>query len=129
LISNKHGTSREDLDSSTKGKSSAKQVLVPYGTLGVPKEQWAHSVERSERDKYVGILEKVLAELEPVALQEQLFCISFFQLEVQSPEVDQSPKEAQEKQTKQINEGVRNMMNKLFGCLETELLALLISIN
>ncbi|XP_055379059.1 exocyst complex component 1 [Condylostylus longicornis] len=121
-LSNRHDSSREDLDSSVKGKSSTKQLVVPYGTLGVPKDQWAHSVERTDRKKYDEILEKVLTELEPVALQEQLFCIAFFQLDAQTPEVDNSPKEIQEKQVKQINEGVRSMMMKLFSSLERELL-------
>ena len=46
---------------------------------------WANNVESSDREKFDATLEKVLAELEPVALQEQMFCINFFQLDVLSP--------------------------------------------
>lgn len=58
---------------------------MPYGTLGVNREQWAPGIEASEREYFDDVLEQVLAELEPVALQEQEFCISFFQMDVKSP--------------------------------------------
>lgn len=58
---------------------------VPYGTLGVNRDQWGPGVESSERERFDTVLEKVLAELEPVALQEQMFCINFFQMDVLSP--------------------------------------------
>lgn len=66
-------------------KASAVKVTVPYGTLGSSRDIWAANVENVDREKFDATLEKVLAELEPVALDEQLFCISFFQLDVLSP--------------------------------------------
>lgn len=42
-------------------------------------------MENADREKFDATLEKVLAELEPVALEEQMFCINFFQLDVLSP--------------------------------------------
>jgi len=73
--------------SSTKSKlqQNTKQITQPYGLLGVNKELWGAGIEQNERQKFDSILEKVLAELEPVALSEQLFCITFFQLDVLSP--------------------------------------------
>lgn len=68
-----------------KGQASAKQIAQPYGVLGVNRELWSNGVEPAERQKFDSILERVLAELEPVALSEQLFSIAFFQLDVLSP--------------------------------------------
>lgn len=62
-----------------------KQVMQPYGVLGINHELWANGVDAVERAKFDGIMERVLAELEPVALSEQMFCIAFFQLDVLSP--------------------------------------------
>ncbi|XP_055843951.1 exocyst complex component 1 [Episyrphus balteatus] len=145
-ISEKLRTSREDLDSSTSSKKST--VVVPYGTLGVNKESWASGVETADREKFDMILEKVLAELEPVALQEQLFCINFFQMDVISPttkntqttldalESQPEPKEQdssnllpQKKIDRQINEEVRKLMMALFGCLEPELISFIQSFD
>lgn len=80
-----------DLDMTTsmtskfKSPQSAKQVAQPYGILGVNREQWSSGLDPTERQRFDTILEKVLAELEPVALSEQHFCIKFFQLDVLSP--------------------------------------------
>jgi len=85
----------------------------------------------------------VLAELEPVALCEQMFCIGFFQLDVmlsptgkntqttldalnQSDSLGRDEKDAavqlpQKKIDRQINEEVRRMMGELFSVLEPEL--------
>lgn len=63
---------------------------MPYGTLGVNREQWAPGIETSEREYFDGVLEQVLAELEPIALQEQQFCINFFQMDVKSPTTGKS---------------------------------------
>lgn len=83
MITSKFRGSREDLN--TSGAKAKQSANVPYGMLGVNKELWSHGVEPSEREKFDAILEKVLAELEPVALAEQTFCIQFFQLDVLSP--------------------------------------------
>lgn len=77
-------TSREDLDTSASSKKSAISA-APYGTLGVNRDQWGPGVENTDRERFDSVLEKVLAELEPVALQEQMFCINFFQMDVISP--------------------------------------------
>ena len=58
---------------------------VPHGTLGVNREQWGPGVDAADRERFDAVLEKVLAELEPIALQEQRFCINFFQMDVISP--------------------------------------------
>lgn len=69
-----------------KSQPSAKQITQPIGILGINKELWVgHCVDPNERQKFDSILERVLAELEPVALSEQMFCIGFFQLDVLSP--------------------------------------------
>ena len=84
-ISEKMRTSREDLDTSASSKKSNTVSAVPFGTLGVNRDQWGVGVEKSDRERFDVLLEKVLAELEPVALQEQMFCINFFQMDVLSP--------------------------------------------
>lgn len=73
------------MSSKFKSPQSVKQVAQPWGILGVNKEQWSHGLDAAERQRFDSILEKVLAELEPVALSEQHFCIRFFQLDVLSP--------------------------------------------
>lgn len=56
-----------------------------YGLLGVERDQWGLECDPSERLRFDHILEKVLAQLEPVCLSEQKFCVTFFQLDVLSP--------------------------------------------
>nr|XP_014100834.2 exocyst complex component 1 [Bactrocera oleae] len=150
-ISEKLRTSREDLDTSASSKKSAISA-APYGTLGVNRDQWGPGVENTDRERFDSVLEKVLAELEPVALQEQMFCINFFQMDVISPtsKNTQTTLEVLEKSTdsasilasptaasgggdasgfpqkkidRQINEEVRKLMIALFGCLEPELVS------
>lgn len=71
---------------SSKFKSpQSKTVSQPYGILGISKEQWTNGVDSKERQRFETIMDRVLTELEPVALSEQLFCIRFFQLDVLSP--------------------------------------------
>lgn len=48
--------------------------------LGVDREQWTSDVIPEDRKKYDSVLEQVLSLLEPVCLQEQQFCVSFFQV-------------------------------------------------
>ncbi|XP_013100310.2 exocyst complex component 1 [Stomoxys calcitrans] len=149
-ISDKLRSSREDLDvsSSTTSKKNAVSS-VPHGTLGVNRDQWGPGVDSVDRDRFDAVLEKVLAELEPIALQEQRFCINFFQMDVVSPSAKSVGLDVMEKSTdmsqslllspsstaggndgtqfpqkkldRQINEEVRRLMNALFGCLEQEL--------
>lgn len=72
---------------SSKFKSpQSKQISQPqYGILGISKEQWTNGLDANERQRFETIMEKVLTELEPVALSEQHFAIQFFQLDVLSP--------------------------------------------
>nr|CAD7407264.1 unnamed protein product [Timema poppensis] len=112
------------------------------GLLGVEREQWGAEMDPGERPRFDEVLERTLAELEPVCLAEQNFCVSFFQLDVLSPttrntqttldgpspestdELDASSPMAMlplKKVEKQINEEVRRMMGDLFSCLEPEL--------
>lgn len=129
-------------------QQSSKQTQVPYGLLGVDREQWSSNVDSYERQKYDTVLESVLAELEPVCLSEQQFCVSFFQLDIISPSskntqttLDQEFAETSHdvgdgklsssnlipRKTidRQINEDVRKMMGELFMCLEPELVSFL----
>lgn len=155
-ISVKRFGSREDLNSSSMsnklklGQQSNKPPSHPYGILGINREQWSAGAEPAERQKFDSILEKVLAELEPVALSEQHFCIAFFQLDVISPTgkntqttldastaIQEKEKDRDERDTalaipqkrldRQINEDVRRMMGELFGNLEQELNSFILS--
>ncbi|KAH8322162.1 hypothetical protein KR059_006233 [Drosophila kikkawai] len=147
-VSEKLRSSREDLDMSTSSRKSAVST-IPYGTLGINRDQWGPGVESADRIRFDALLEKVLAELEPIALQEQLFCINFFQMDVISPTtkntqttlemekaVDMSQSAIlgtaispsaegvpQKRIDRQINEDVRKLMMGLFGCLEPELVS------
>jgi len=105
-------------------------------------------VESADRIRFDALLEKVLAELEPIALQEQLFCINFFQMDVISPTTKNTQTTLEMEKTvdmsqsvisgavspsaegvpqkridRQINEDVRKLMMGLFGCLEPELVS------
>ncbi|XP_041780962.1 exocyst complex component 1 [Anopheles merus] len=144
----KQFSSREDINNSSisnkikLGPQSNKQPAQPYGILGTSKEMWSPGAEAIERQRFDSILEKVLAELEPVALSEQHFCIAFFQLDVISPtakntqttldaasnetvnqkdERDTALHIPQRRLDRQINEDVRRMMGELFANLETEI--------
>ncbi|XP_016986058.1 exocyst complex component 1 [Drosophila rhopaloa] len=146
-VAEKLRNSREDLDMSTSSRKSA-VTTIPYGTLGINRDQWGPGVESADRIRFDALLEKVLAELEPIALQEQLFCINFFQMDVISPTtkntqttlemekaVDMSQSiiagavspsgdvVPQKRIDRQINEDVRKLMMGLFGCLEPELVS------
>lgn len=124
------------------GKSKLQGKSTLYGILGLPKEQWSSSaVDSNERQRFDSVLEKVLTELEPIALNEQMFCINFFQLDVLSPtsstknapsfavtpNKDTSLSIPQKRLDRQINEEVRRMMSELFGILETELVSFIVN--
>lgn len=129
----------DELNVSSSSKTKLQVVKVPvYGILGIPKEQWSTIlVDTNERKRFDGILEKVLTEIDPVALNEQIFCINFFQLDALSPtsNVKSLPFAATTPnkettpllQPKKINEEVRKMMGELFGILESELLSFILS--
>lgn len=130
----------DDLNTSTESgsksssSSSAKQPSVQYGMIGVNRDLWPSGIDAEERRKLDSLLEKVLGDLEPVALSEQQFCITFFQMEAGavsqgkssdalnvSVEGDLAAEATQRRTGKQINEEVRRMMTELFSCLESEL--------
>lgn len=67
------------------GRQAAGGRDQPYGVLGWTRDQWSVGVEASERRKYDALLERVLGELETVALAEQRFCVEFFHLDALSP--------------------------------------------
>lgn len=134
----------DEMNTSVSGKlksTPAKQTVSHlYGILGISKDQWSAGIDQNERQRFDSILEKVLTELEPTALSEQLFCINFFQLDILSPtgrntqttldDMSTTPvKEErdalvlpQKRIDRQINEEVRRMMGELFGVLEVELI-------
>lgn len=136
LITRNHVS--DEMSTSIAGKSKLQPAKASlYGILGLPKDQWSSSaVDSSERQRFDSVLEKVLTELEPIALNEQMFCINFFQLDVLSPtsssksaptfavtpNQDTSLNIPQKRLDRQINEEVRRMMSELFGILETELI-------
>lgn len=137
LITKNHVS--DELNSS-KAKLQPKPSL--YGILGLPKEQWnSTAIDSNERQRFDAVLEKVLTELEPIALNEQMFCINFFQLDVLSPtssgknapslavtpNKDTSLAIPQKRLDRQINEEVRRMMSELFGILESELVNFIIN--
>lgn len=100
----------------------------PTALIGLEKDQWSQEASSQDRRRYDNVLEQVLTQLEPVFMQEQQFCVKFFQLDVLSPVsrpdggIDiQIEGVSQRKAEKQVDEDVRNMMGSLFACLKTEL--------
>ncbi|XP_050428979.1 exocyst complex component 1 [Adelges cooleyi] len=107
--------------------------------LGVDKELWTLESDAKERQRFDQVLETVLSELEPICLSEQNFCVTFFQLDVLSPQIkntqttldsvdgkinqDSTPALPKTKIEKKINEDVRKMMGEIFACIEPELIA------
>ena len=78
-------------------------------------------VDIQERKRLEDLLECALAELEPVCLVEQEFCVGFFALD-QGINSDESATKVAEKS---INDEVRKMMSVLFASLEPELVSFL----
>ncbi|KAK9882783.1 hypothetical protein WA026_023201 [Henosepilachna vigintioctopunctata] len=126
-------TNVRSLIESARDKIGVTQTLTsPVSLLGQDKDAWTLEISDTNRKKYDTILDQVLTQLEPVCLQEQMFCVKFFQLDVLSPSSKNtlttldgaevqvevlSPRLVE----KQINEDVRNMMTNLFSCLKSEL--------
>lgn len=48
--------------------------------LGLDRDQWNLDITTIDRNRYESTLQHVLTLLEPVCLQEQQFCVSFFQV-------------------------------------------------
>lgn len=132
----------DEMNTSISGKSKLQPKASLYGILGLPKDQWSSTaVDSNERQRFDSVLEKVLTELEPIALNEQMFCINFFQLDVLSPtsstknapslavtpNKDTSLNIPQKRLDRQINEEVRRMMSELFGILENELVSFIVN--
>lgn len=69
----------------TKKQLKEKERVANAGLLGVEQDQWGVDYDPAERARFDQVLERVLAQLEPVCLSEQNFCVSFFQLDVLSP--------------------------------------------
>lgn len=121
------------------GAKASKNPLVQYGMIGINRELWPNGLDSEERKKIEHLLETVLANLEPVALSEQKFCIAFFRMEsttsyTQSRSTDAlnssiersgdapTGESVLSRADKQINQEVRQMMTELFGSLESELI-------
>ncbi|KAJ8962253.1 hypothetical protein NQ318_018227 [Aromia moschata] len=107
-------------------------VSSPTSLIGLDRDMWTLETSSQDRKRYDTVLEQVLTQLEPVFLQEQQFCVKFFQLDVISPTSKNTqttldgaelPTEVvpQRKAERQIDEDVRSMMSNLFACLKTEL--------
>lgn len=67
------------------GKNANKKDAVTGALLGIDRDQWPNDTNSVDRMRYDSTLERVLVQLEPVCLNEQKFCVSFFQLDVISP--------------------------------------------
>ncbi|KAK6637036.1 hypothetical protein RUM43_010710 [Polyplax serrata] len=136
--------SREDLAVKLKQQaqslSSGVKSPATLNLLGIEREQWNQDIDEAERLRFDEIFETALTELEPFCLNEQNFCISFFQLDVLSPTTKNTQTTLDtafsdirdetasgttnlptKKVEKQINEEVRKMMGDLFHTLEPEL--------
>jgi hypothetical protein len=84
-------------------------------------------VDIQERKRLEDLLECALAELEPVCLVEQEFCVGFFALDQGIYEEDMIATTPSSKlpDRSTINEEVRKMMSVLFAVLEPELVSFL----
>lgn len=114
-------------------KIGAYSVTSPTTLIGLDRDFWTLETSSADRHRYEAILEQVLKQLEPVFLQEQQFCVKFFQLDVLSPTSKNTLTTLDGAETvvevalplkkveKQIDEDVRSMMSSLFSCLKTEL--------
>nr|CAH7715495.1 unnamed protein product [Callosobruchus chinensis] len=108
-------------------------VSTPTSLIGLDRDQWTLETSMQDRQKYDNVLEQVLIQLEPVFMQEQQFCVKFFQLDIISPtsKNTQTTLDGSEfqieivlptrKAEKQVDEDVKSMMSNLFACLKTEL--------
>uniref|UniRef100_A0A6P7G551 Exocyst complex component 1 n=1 Tax=Diabrotica virgifera virgifera TaxID=50390 RepID=A0A6P7G551_DIAVI len=101
-------------------------VVSPTTIIGVDRDQWTLETSTKDRERYDLVLEQVLTQLEPVFMQEQQFCLKFFQLDViSSPKAldysIESDAVTARKIEKQIDEDIKNMMSSLFACLKPEL--------
>lgn len=149
-------TSREDLMSASMTMSAKFKAPVTsrplaggqqstYGVLGLNRDQWSTAgVEAAERRKYDALLERVLGELETVALAEQRFCIEFFHLDATmsptgaAPDGGGIPSAVASDRALELDSSgavtrirlstptpskwsVRSIMSALFGWLEAEL--------
>lgn len=81
-------------------------------------------VDIHERKRLEDLLECALAELEPVCLIEQEFCVAFFALDQGSHDGDETST-SNKLPERSINEEVRKMMSVLFAVLEPELVSFL----
>lgn len=52
----------------------------PSTLIGLDRDLWTIETNSQDRRNYRATLEQVLSQLEPVCLQEQQFCVSFFQV-------------------------------------------------
>lgn len=72
-------------DELLRSKIPASKQGTATALLGLDKEFWPIEADVGDRQRYEATLERVLVQLEPVCLNEQQFCVSFFQLDVVSP--------------------------------------------
>lgn len=58
-------------------------ATTPTTLLGLDRDLWTLETTAQDRNKYKSTLEQVLTQLEPVLMQEQQFCVAFFQVGIQ----------------------------------------------
>ncbi|KAJ8968991.1 hypothetical protein NQ317_014494 [Molorchus minor] len=95
-------------------------VSSPTALIGLDRDMWSLETSVQDRKRYDTVLEQVLTQLEPVLLQEQQFCVKFFQTTLDGADLSVEVVPLR-KAEKQIDEDVRTMMSNLFACLKTEL--------
>lgn len=123
-----HTNEQESFDESTRNKmqQASKSLQENYSLLGEYNNQWGNEGASNERSNIDVVLEKVLLLLEPMALKEQTFCVSFFQLSssqrVKKQETVEALTETDEKGSKILDEETKQIMNEIFDMLESELL-------
>jgi exocyst complex component 1 len=77
--------SSQDLSSSGLTPKEGQNSPVTQRLLAQEREQWKATDDASDREKFDELLERALAQLEPMFLAEQKFCMVFFQLDLVSP--------------------------------------------
>lgn len=60
--------------------ATAGLVTSPTTLIGLDRDMWSLETTTHDRKTYKVTLEQVLTQLEPVCLQEQQFCVTFFQV-------------------------------------------------
>uniref|UniRef100_A0AAR2K8F4 Exocyst complex component 1 n=1 Tax=Pygocentrus nattereri TaxID=42514 RepID=A0AAR2K8F4_PYGNA len=105
--------------SSSNSRRSQSSSLLDMGNMS------ASDLDVADRTKFDKIFEQVLSELEPLCLAEQDFISKFFKLQQQPGENTDDSDGAAHSRPVSEKDMVRQMMNKIFQSIETELNSLI----